>query len=378
MTEWDYGELEGLTRPQIQDRYPGWSVWDGPWPGGETADDVAARADRVIDVLLGSGATRVAVVGHGHFSRVLAARWLGQDLSVAGQLLLDTATWSDLGWFRGLRVLRHWNVAARTTSRRRRQRPRDRPTTPRGGRQGWPRQRRSVLVSQDGTVQPEPPTPPTPPAPACYIHPDRTAGSVCRRCNRPICPDCMREAPVGWQCARCVHQDSKRAPVTRWRPTNRGRLGNTRLTPVVLTLIVINVAVYIWEMASHAGVYVYRGVAYPCANLTECRYALWPTAVHQGQWYRLFTAAFLHANFEHILFNMIALAIVGPPVEAELGKADSSSLYLLSAVGGSVARTCCPGRTCWALEHPGRSSGSWALISCWPAAATGRSAPSWP
>jgi broad specificity phosphatase PhoE len=112
LTEWDYGELEGLTANQIQDRYPGWSIWDGPWPGGETAADVVARADRVIDILLGSGATRIAVVGHGHFSRVLAARWLGQDLSVASQLLLDTATWSHLGWFRGLRVLRHWNVAA--------------------------------------------------------------------------------------------------------------------------------------------------------------------------------------------------------------------------------------------------------------------------
>ena len=112
LTEWDYGELEGLTANQIQDRYSGWSVWDGPWPGGETATDVVARADRVIDSLLRSGATRIVVVGHGHFSRVLAARWLGQDLSVASQLLLDTATWSDLGWFRGLRVLRHWNVAA--------------------------------------------------------------------------------------------------------------------------------------------------------------------------------------------------------------------------------------------------------------------------
>ncbi len=186
-------------------------------------------------------------------------------------------------------------------------------------------------------MQPGPPTPPPPPAPTCYLHPDRTAGSVCRRCNRPICPDCMREAPVGWQCARCVHEDSRRAPVTRWRPTNRGRLGNTRITPVVLTLIVINVAVYIWEMANHAGHYVYQGVAYPCGNVAECRFAMWPAAVHHGQWYRLLTAPFLHANIEHILFNMVTLAIVGSPVEAELGKARFSVLYLLSALGGSVA-----------------------------------------
>jgi broad specificity phosphatase PhoE len=110
LAEWDYGELEGLTSSQIEDRYPGWTVWDGPWPAGESAAEVAGRADGVIDAMLDAGATRIAVVGHGHFSRVLAARWVGQDLRLASQLLLDTATWSDLGWFRGMRVLRHWNV----------------------------------------------------------------------------------------------------------------------------------------------------------------------------------------------------------------------------------------------------------------------------
>jgi probable phosphoglycerate mutase len=110
LTEWDYGDFEGLSTVDIQKRSPGWSVWAGPWPGGETSAEVAARADRVIDVLLHSGASRVALVGHGHFSRVLAARWLQQDVSVAGRLLLDTAAWSELGWYRGLRVLRHWNV----------------------------------------------------------------------------------------------------------------------------------------------------------------------------------------------------------------------------------------------------------------------------
>ena len=176
-----------------------------------------------------------------------------------------------------------------------------------------------------------------PPAPPCYVHPDRTAGSVCRRCNRPICPECMREAPVGWQCAQCVRQDSRRAPVTRWRPSRGGRLGNTRLTPIVTALIVINVVVYLWEVASHAGFYVSQGVAHSCTNMAECRFAMWPTAVHEGQWYRLFTAPFLHANVEHILFNMITLAIIGSPVEAELGKARFTTVYLLSAFGGSVA-----------------------------------------
>ncbi len=147
----------------------------------------------------------------------------------------------------------------------------------------------------------------------------------------------MREAPVGWQCARCVHQDTRQAPVTRWRQSRPGRLGSTRLTPVVTALIVLNVVVYLWEMSSHAGYYVYNGVAQACPNLAECRFAMWPAAVHHGQWYRLFTAPFLHANIEHILFNMITLAIIGSPVEAEIGKTRFIAVYLLSALGGSVA-----------------------------------------
>ena len=78
-----------------------------------------------------------------------------------------------------------------------------------------------------------------------------------------------------------------------------------------------------------------RGI--PCLGRNvECRFAMWPAAVHHGQWYRLFTAAFLHANIEHILFNMLTLAIVGSPVEAELGKLRFVALYVLSALGGSV------------------------------------------
>jgi membrane associated rhomboid family serine protease len=142
----------------------------------------------------------------------------------------------------------------------------------------------------------------------------------------------MREAPVGWQCARCVRQDSRRAPVTRWRPTSRGRLGSTRLTPVVLTLIAINVAVFIWEQSNYDNIVSRFGML---ANAITFQGQL--VGVHNGQWYRLFTAPFLHANFEHILFNMVTLAIVGAPVEAELGKGRFSALYLLSALGGSVS-----------------------------------------
>jgi probable phosphoglycerate mutase len=111
LQEWDYGDLEGLTTPEIQERIPSWSIWEGPWPGGETATDVSARADRVITRVRAQGG-RVALVGHGHFSRVIAARWVGADVTVGRWLPLDTASWSHLGWDRGSAVLVHWNVAA--------------------------------------------------------------------------------------------------------------------------------------------------------------------------------------------------------------------------------------------------------------------------
>ena len=110
LREWDYGELEGRVTPEIRAEYPGWTIWDGPWPGGESATEVAARADRVVARVLGSGAARVVLVGHGHFSRAFAARWVGAAIGVGRWLELDTASVSELGWSRGERVLKHWNI----------------------------------------------------------------------------------------------------------------------------------------------------------------------------------------------------------------------------------------------------------------------------
>jgi probable phosphoglycerate mutase len=109
LREWDYGELEGLTAAEIQETYPGWTIWDGPWPGGETAADVAARADRLLKEIFDQGVESVALVGHGHFSRVLAARWVGEEVTVGRWLDLDTGTVSQLGWSKGIRVMRRWN-----------------------------------------------------------------------------------------------------------------------------------------------------------------------------------------------------------------------------------------------------------------------------
>lgn len=109
LCEWDYGELEGRTTSDIQRELPGWTIWIGPWPGGETAQSVGARADRVVGSLLSSGASRVAVFSHGHFSRVLAARWVGAPVGAGEWLDLDTASLSKLGWYREDRVIRLWN-----------------------------------------------------------------------------------------------------------------------------------------------------------------------------------------------------------------------------------------------------------------------------
>lgn len=101
-----------------------------------------------------------------------------------------------------------------------------------------------------------------------------------------------------------------------------GRLGNTRVTPVVIALIVVNVVAYLYEER-------HLNFAF------ESKYFLIPLLVH-SHWYSLITSAFLHASGTHILLNMISLAIVGPPVEAEMGRVRFLALYLLSAVGGSV------------------------------------------
>lgn len=110
LREWDYGDLEGRTTQEINEEYAGWSIWEGPWPGGETPDSVGQLADRVVQALLSSGARNIAVFSHGHFIRVLAARWVGAPVQVGRWLDLDTGSISELGWYRDGRVLHRWNV----------------------------------------------------------------------------------------------------------------------------------------------------------------------------------------------------------------------------------------------------------------------------
>ena len=174
-------------------------------------------------------------------------------------------------------------------------------------------------------LQPQPQPVPPPP---CYRHPDRAASVLCAHCDRPICTDCMIQAQVGWQCPECTSEGAKRSRhVPAFTHTSRGRtgvVGSTNPTPVVLTIIAINVVVFFFE-------------GFGTNNRVIDRYGLWPDGIHSlHQYYRAFTAMWLHASFEHIFFNMITLLIVGPALEVLLGKVRFVALYLLAGLGGSV------------------------------------------
>ncbi|OBF46277.1 rhomboid family intramembrane serine protease [Mycobacterium sp. 852002-50816_SCH5313054-b] len=155
-------------------------------------------------------------------------------------------------------------------------------------------------------------------APSCYRHPGRRTYLRCNRCERYICADCMRSAAVGHQCVECVQDGAKTIRQPRTRFGGRERAGR----PVVTyALIAVNVMVFIAQMAT--------------GNL-EKQLSLWPPAVADGQLYRLVTSAFLHYGATHLLLNMWALYVVGPPLESWLGRLRFGALYALSGLGGSV------------------------------------------
>ena len=108
LQEWDYGDYEGVTTPTIRESVPGWTVWSGTCPNGETIEQVSTRADRVIErVRKESG--NVIVFAHGHFLRVLTARWCELDPVEGQRFILDPATLSILGWERETPAVRQWN-----------------------------------------------------------------------------------------------------------------------------------------------------------------------------------------------------------------------------------------------------------------------------
>ncbi|MEW9530887.1 rhomboid family intramembrane serine protease [Microbispora sp. NPDC049125] len=172
----------------------------------------------------------------------------------------------------------------------------------------------------------QPPTSPPPPGaeavPTCYRHPDRETYVRCQRCDRPICPDCMREAAVGHQCVECVREGSR-----DMRPAQAVFGGAAVAAPrVTWALLIANVLAY--------------GAEVLMPDQVLGRFQMWSLGVYQGEWWRLITNAFLHApppSFWHILFNMWALYAIGPELERRFGSVRFATLYLLAALGGSVA-----------------------------------------
>ncbi|MGW3472617.1 histidine phosphatase family protein [Saccharopolyspora sp. NPDC000995] len=109
LAEWAYGDYEGLTIQQIREQVPDWTVWTHPCPGGETAADVTARADKLLTRIAAAGSD-VVLVGHGHFSRCLIARWLGLPATSGVHFALDPAGVTVLGHERGVPQVERSNI----------------------------------------------------------------------------------------------------------------------------------------------------------------------------------------------------------------------------------------------------------------------------
>ncbi len=110
LLEWDYGDYEGITTAEIRETVPGWTVWDGGCPGGETIAQVAARADRVIARARAADGD-VAVFAHGHILRVLTARWCQLDPTEGRRFVLQTGTLNQLSWEHDAPGVLRWNAA---------------------------------------------------------------------------------------------------------------------------------------------------------------------------------------------------------------------------------------------------------------------------
>lgn len=109
LIEWNYGEYEGLKTEQIRLTRPGWSVFRDGCPGGESPEQVAARADRVLSKVRATEGN-VALFAHGHILRVLAARWINLSANYGEHFLLDTATLNVLGYYRESPAFKIWNA----------------------------------------------------------------------------------------------------------------------------------------------------------------------------------------------------------------------------------------------------------------------------
>ncbi|MFD9860266.1 rhomboid family intramembrane serine protease [Streptomyces alboflavus] len=170
--------------------------------------------------------------------------------------------------------------------------------------------------------------------PTCYRHPDRETGITCTRCERPICPECMISASVGFQCPECVRGGSGtgHSPAATQPRTLAG--GTIAQDPRLLTKIILAINLLVFVAVRVRG----DSLLSDLVLIGE-----WPPhpfvpteGVADGQAYRLVTSMFTHQEIWHIAFNMLGLWWLGGPLEAALGRARYLTLYMLSGLGGSA------------------------------------------
>jgi membrane associated rhomboid family serine protease len=160
----------------------------------------------------------------------------------------------------------------------------------------------------------------------CYRHPHNETGVRCSDCGRPICTECMVFGPVGIRCPECAGR-----PTGAKKTVERLRTAGDRAPIGIVTtcLVALNVAVYVAEIASGSSWRNLSGEVY-------ARGALYGPLVADGEWWRLITAAFLHASPIHLLFNMLMLWWFGRSLEALIGPGRFIALYVASALAGSA------------------------------------------
>ena len=169
--------------------------------------------------------------------------------------------------------------------------------------------------------------------PSCYRHPGRETGIRCNRCDRPICPECMVNASVGFQCPNCVREGSGtgHSPAAARPRTLVGGAVTADPRLVTKVLVAINVVVFVLTLAM--GQRLVDDLAL-VGFAGDGRGGL--LGVADGQYYRLFTSIFLHQQWAHIGLNMLSLWWLGGPIEAALGRARYLALYLIAGLAGSA------------------------------------------
>ncbi len=160
----------------------------------------------------------------------------------------------------------------------------------------------------------------------CYRHPDRRAGVVCQRCDRPICPDCMQQASVGFHCPECTKRSGQKVL----------RASQLRTKPVVThALIALNLAVFVAGIGSGLQtkdrVIIDGGLVGEAVNPFTGQLV----GVAHGEWWRLLSSGFLHANAIHIGFNMFVLLQLGRLLEPALGRLRFGLIYVVAMLSGA-------------------------------------------